>query len=172
MVSSSFNTYPEPADVDGADCSISLNTSALLFLTSLCSLVTDSYCGTQAGPLFIHPLIYYYSPKVYNNTYDYSLVQKYVVTSNVTLEGVPDSAPRTRLALGLVLFHFLKRELETILCVPNLAILKKNQSDSFKKPKPYSVHRFSRATMPLFNLLKKFVRHMSALWKPQTEDSI
>jgi very-long-chain enoyl-CoA reductase len=46
------------------------------------------------GPLFIHPLIYYYAPKLYSRSFQHSKMQT--------------------LALILVLAHYVKRELETI----------------------------------------------------------
>ncbi|WFD05792.1 very-long-chain enoyl-CoA reductase [Malassezia vespertilionis] len=67
-----------------------------------------------AGPLFIHPFIYYIAPHVwayFGYPFTVSIVQK--------------------LTLLLCMLHFLKRELETIF-----------------------VHRFSHATMPLFNIFK------------------
>ncbi|CAO1630287.1 unnamed protein product [Sympodiomycopsis kandeliae] len=63
-----------------------------------------------AGPLFIHPLIYFASQKIYGS-YKVSDVQE--------------------IALGLVLAHYVKREIETVF-----------------------VHRFSSGTMPLFNIFK------------------
>lgn len=58
------------------------------------------------------------------------LIQILVHTYFVKFKGVPQSQTQT-LAYYLVLLHFSKRELETVL-----------------------VHRFSNATMPLFNLFK------------------
>lgn len=63
------------------------------------------------GPLFIHPFFYFAQELVYRQKFDHSRMQT--------------------VALGLVLAHYLKRELETIF-----------------------VHRFSSATMPILNLFK------------------
>lgn len=63
-----------------------------------------------AGPLFIHPLIFFASQRIYGK-YKPSDVQE--------------------IALGLVLAHYVKREIETVF-----------------------VHRFSSGTMPLFNIFK------------------
>lgn len=65
----------------------------------------------QAGPLFIHPIIYHYGPRIWRKNFEHSTVQK--------------------LALALVLTHYVKREFETIF-----------------------VHRFSNGTMPAFNIVK------------------
>ncbi|KAI0059252.1 hypothetical protein BV25DRAFT_1860876 [Artomyces pyxidatus] len=65
------------------------------------------YCG----PLVIHPLIYHFSNVFYRGPVQHSQLQQYVY--------------------AMVLFHFLKRELETLF-----------------------VHRFSHATMPLRNIFK------------------
>jgi hypothetical protein len=51
----------------------------------------------QAGPLVIHPLIYHFPKIVYRQEFEHSQVQKF--------------------AYALVLAHFLKRELETVLWV-------------------------------------------------------
>ncbi len=64
-----------------------------------------------AGPLFIHPLIYYYSPQVFGRQYQHSRMQQ--------------------IAFALVMAHYAKREFETLF-----------------------VHKFSNATMPLFNIFK------------------
>ncbi|KAJ7076001.1 3-oxo-5-alpha-steroid 4-dehydrogenase-domain-containing protein [Mycena belliarum] len=65
-----------------------------------------------AGPLLIHPLVYHYLPQlIYGAKVEHSALQKSVY--------------------AMVLLHFTKRELETLL-----------------------VHRFSHATMPLFNIFK------------------
>jgi very-long-chain enoyl-CoA reductase len=48
----------------------------------------------QAGPLFIHPLIYHYGPSIWRKPYEHSTVQK--------------------LALALVMLHYAKREYETV----------------------------------------------------------
>lgn len=63
------------------------------------------------GPLFIHPLLYHYAPAIWRKKFEHSNMQ--------------------RIALVLVLFHYLKREYETVF-----------------------VHRFSNGTMPLFNIFK------------------
>ncbi|ORY70636.1 3-oxo-5-alpha-steroid 4-dehydrogenase-domain-containing protein [Leucosporidium creatinivorum] len=63
------------------------------------------------GPLFIHPAFYFGSKLIYRREFEHSKMQK--------------------VALGLILGHYLKRELETIF-----------------------VHRFSSATMPVFNVFK------------------
>jgi very-long-chain enoyl-CoA reductase len=65
----------------------------------------------QFGPLFIHPLIYFYGPKIWRQPYEHSTMQT--------------------LALVMVLFHYAKREYETLY-----------------------IHRFSNGTMPLFNIFK------------------
>ncbi|KAL8278874.1 hypothetical protein RQP46_008745 [Phenoliferia psychrophenolica] len=63
------------------------------------------------GPLFIHPAFYFGQKLFYGKTFEHSQMQT--------------------VALGLVLAHYAKRELETIF-----------------------VHRFSSATMPWFNIVK------------------
>ncbi|PWN49686.1 hypothetical protein IE53DRAFT_380351 [Violaceomyces palustris] len=47
-----------------------------------------------AGPIFIHPLIYYYAPSIWRTNFEHSRMQS--------------------LALHLVLAHYVKRELETL----------------------------------------------------------
>ena len=53
-------------------------------------------------------------------------------------------------AYAMVMLHFVKRELETILYVPLLSLY-------FLCPEPRvrSIHRFSHGTMPMMNLFKK-----------------
>ncbi|CAE7116313.1 unnamed protein product [Rhizoctonia solani] len=63
------------------------------------------------GPLLIHPLVYYFPKLIYGKNVEHSQLQT--------------------VAYGLVMLHFLKRELETIF-----------------------VHRFSHATMPVGNLFR------------------
>ncbi|PWY98324.1 hypothetical protein BCV70DRAFT_202105 [Testicularia cyperi] len=72
---------------------------------------TTVFLTEYAGPLFIHPLFYHFAPKIWRTEFVHSKMQS--------------------LALGLVLFHYAKRELETLF-----------------------VHRFSNGTMPLFNIFK------------------
>ncbi|KDQ14837.1 hypothetical protein BOTBODRAFT_32192 [Botryobasidium botryosum FD-172 SS1] len=64
-----------------------------------------------AGPLVIHPIVYHLPQLIYRQAFEHSQMQKVVYV--------------------LVLLHFLKRELETVL-----------------------VHRFSHATMPARNIFK------------------
>ncbi|KAF9007482.1 3-oxo-5-alpha-steroid 4-dehydrogenase-domain-containing protein [Cyathus striatus] len=64
------------------------------------------------GPLIIHPLIYHFPKLIYGQDVKHSALQKYVY--------------------AFVMLHFLKRELETILCI----------------------HRFSHGTMPFRNVFK------------------
>ncbi|KAI8343995.1 hypothetical protein BC941DRAFT_458233 [Chlamydoabsidia padenii] len=64
-----------------------------------------------AGPMLIHPVFYYLSKTIYRSDFDHSPVQQWTFT--------------------MVMIHFLKRELETLL-----------------------VHRFSHGTMPFFNVFK------------------
>jgi len=64
-----------------------------------------------AGPLIIHPLIYHFPRSVYYGRVQHSMIQKIVY--------------------GMVVAHFIKRELETLY-----------------------VHRFSHATMPARNIFK------------------
>lgn len=71
------------------------------------------------GPLLIHPLLYYARPYLYRNP------------SLIPGASFPDPTPVQKLALWLIVIHFLKRELETLF-----------------------VHRFSLATMPAFNIFK------------------
>ncbi|GAA5823672.1 hypothetical protein JCM10212_007092 [Sporobolomyces blumeae] len=63
------------------------------------------------GPLFIHPLFYFGNKLVYRTDFAHSRMQK--------------------VALALILLHYVKRELETLF-----------------------VHRFSSATMPILNIFK------------------
>jgi len=51
----------------------------------------------QIGPLLIHPLFYYFPKVWYGKDVEHSSLQKYVY--------------------ALVMLHFIKRELETFLCV-------------------------------------------------------
>lgn len=85
----------------------------------------------QAGPLVIHPLIYHFPKIVYRQEFAHSQVQK--------------------LAYGLVLAHFLKRELETVLWV----LLRHPVALNPNCTHGISVHRFSHATMPFRNIFKK-----------------
>lgn len=64
-----------------------------------------------AGPLLIHPILYLGARSVWRTDFQHGQMQ--------------------RLALGLALGHYVKRELETLF-----------------------VHRFSNGTMPLFNIFK------------------
>ncbi|KAL7411924.1 3-oxo-5-alpha-steroid 4-dehydrogenase-domain-containing protein [Mrakia frigida] len=74
-----------------------------------------------AGPLIIHPLFYFYGQQIYGG------LAKIAGETLVPFE----HSDVQKVALGLVLLHFVKRELETLF-----------------------VHRFSNATMPFFNLFK------------------
>lgn len=86
---------------------------------------------SQAGPLFIHPFFYVFGNQIYGAIfsalgfqmipYEHSNLQKRVVicgllrrlSTRLTSPSIRLSS--SRVALGLVLFHFAKRELETIL---------------------------------------------------------
>ncbi|KAN0059918.1 Very-long-chain enoyl-CoA reductase [Thecaphora frezii] len=72
---------------------------------------TTVFFTEYAGPLWIHPVVFAASASVWRQQFVPSRMQK--------------------LALAMVLAHYAKRELETLL-----------------------VHRFSNGTMPLFNLFK------------------
>ncbi|KAI9690780.1 MAG: 3-oxo-5a-steroid 4- dehydrogenase [Bathelium mastoideum] len=65
-----------------------------------------------AGPLLIHPLIYFLRPHIYRN-------------------GSSPASELQTISLLMITAHFLKRELETLF-----------------------VHRFSNASMPVFNIFK------------------
>ncbi|KAH6909252.1 3-oxo-5-alpha-steroid 4-dehydrogenase-domain-containing protein [Coprinopsis sp. MPI-PUGE-AT-0042] len=69
------------------------------------------YLIEYVGPLIIHPLIYYFPKVVYGTDVQHSALQKCI--------------------FGMVMAHFIKRELETIF-----------------------VHRFSHGTMPFLNVFR------------------
>lgn len=72
------------------------------------------------GPLLIHPLVYLY--QFHNGSENYSWLRRDVK---------PEPSMSQQLVLGMILIHFIKRELETVF-----------------------VHRFSASTMPLINIFK------------------
>ncbi|KAM0754506.1 hypothetical protein T439DRAFT_376977 [Meredithblackwellia eburnea MCA 4105] len=72
---------------------------------------TTVFLTEYAGPLFIHPAFFFLQKLIYRKEFEHSLMQK--------------------VAFGLILAHYGKRELETVF-----------------------VHRFSSATMPILNLFK------------------
>ena len=58
----------------------------------------------------------------------------------------------------LILLHYAKRELETLLCVFLFSTVSCSDPVSLTSgvvPSLISVHRFSSATMPFFNIFKK-----------------
>lgn len=67
--------------------------------------------------------------------------------------------PFFRVALGLILAHYAKREFETVLYVPSREAKWRREADQPADPTAVScsVHRFSSATMPILNIFKKSV---------------
>ncbi|EGG06148.1 uncharacterized protein MELLADRAFT_87292 [Melampsora larici-populina 98AG31] len=80
------------------------------------------------GPLIIHPLFYFPNP-----------------LSNQIYKGPVLHSTMQKSAFAMVMAHFVKRELETILVEQKLVLLKSSIN---------SVHRFSNATMPFRNIFK------------------
>ncbi|KAH9821603.1 3-oxo-5-alpha-steroid 4-dehydrogenase-domain-containing protein [Melampsora americana] len=81
------------------------------------------------GPLIIHPLFYFPNP-----------------LSNQIYKGPVLHSTMQKSAFAMVMAHFVKRELETILKVEQKLVLLKLSFNS--------VHRFSNATMPFLNVFK------------------
>lgn len=75
----------------------------------------------QLGPLVIHPLLYHFPQFFYRRWLPHSQLQTCVTLSHELW--LADDGPHDRIVYALVMIHFVKRELESILCAPALSPL-------------------------------------------------
>jgi len=62
------------------------------------------------GPIFIHPAFYFGASLIHGASFEHSQIQKYYFRSIILLKLLG----LDRVALGMVLIHYIKRELETL----------------------------------------------------------
>lgn len=90
------------------------------------------YVVEYLGPIFFHPLFYYFQHLFYRRTFDHSPMQTYLPAPSIPLNlSLESSTDIPSLTMSMVVLHFLKREFETLF-----------------------IHRFSTDTMPLAYIIR------------------